>query len=617
MWRLKVFLGLLFSAAFIVALPGLADAAPTDSMEVRLMTSQQSVSPGETIKVGVEFKIPAGSHIYFKEAGDSGRPTSVDLTLPDGTHSTALIWPRPLRFEEEGLVCFGYKDKVVLAFEVTVPKNQVGNFPIAAKVTWLNCGHGSCIPGDAKLSAELPLVQGAGTLSTDAVALEFEPFNGAITEIGDDVAASATVPAPAVVLQAKTETLSLPYALLLSFAAGLLLNLMPCVLPVLALKVLGFAKQAGQDRAANIRLGLAYTLGTVATFFLMATAIVTARALGTSLGWGFQFQSLTYLVGMCSMICLMTLSLFGLFYVQIQTGLQSLDQVGARNGLISAFARGISATLLSTPCSAPLLGTALGFALSQSGLWIYAVLLSVGFGLAAPYLLLSCFPSWLRFIPKPGEWMERFKEAMGFLMLGTMVWMLYVIAQVGGAAALVGTLFFLFTLTVSAWFYVRFGRESTSLIRKTVVIALALLLTGWSFHHNVWNLSASVEKVGSGLEIEGVRVEAYSAEKLQHYLAEGKVVLLDGTAEWCLTCKINERVLTASSVREAMLKHNVVILQADFTRGDEKVGALIRSFGRPGVPLYVVYSPHGKTPVLLPEIITPAMVTDAIREASK
>lgn len=591
-------------------------AAESSEVTSRIIASKQSVSPGQTVKIGVEFKIPAGVHIYFREPGDSGRPTTVNWTVTGSTPSP-LQWPMPERFEDDGLVAYGYKDRVVLVSELQLPSSSsASEIEIKADISWLACGNGSCIPGKSTASIKLPLLQNASqNPSEHADLLDINPFAGSIEDIGKDKPATgsdttASTPGPAV------PSISLPYALLLGFLAGMLLNLMPCVLPVIALKIMSFTKQAGQDRRESAKLGLAYTLGTLATFAAMAAAMVIARAMGTSLGWGFQFQSMSYLVGMASIICLMTLSLFGLFYVNVQTGVQSLENVASKNGMMAAFARGISATLLSTPCSAPMLGTALGFALSQPAIWIFAVLLSVGSGLAAPYLVLSCFPAWLKFLPKPGEWMERFKEAMGFLMLGTLVWMLSVIARVGGSAALVGSLIFLFCLTVGAWFFVRFAPQGASFKRRALVALLSAGLVGWSFYTNVWSLSPEKAEAHVGLQLGGVTVMPYSKATLEQELAQGKIVFLDATAEWCLTCKLNERVLSSSSVQEALRKNNVVVLQADWTRGDAEVGALLKTFGRPGVPMYVIYSP-GKEPVLLPELITPGIVTDAIQEAAR
>jgi thiol:disulfide interchange protein len=340
----------LIAAALLAAIPLTARAAEATEFNARIIANKTSVAAGQTIKLGVEFKIPAGKHIYFREAGDTGRPTTVEFALPDGSRVASLIWPRPLRIEDGGFVCFGYHDKTVISAEVTLPAAINGStLNLHAKVSWLLCGDGSCMPGETELDLQLPVVSSA-SLSNDspeAKSLNYKAFEGNVSEINANVPDLET--ATTQVQQIELQTLSLPYLLLLSFAAGLLLNLMPCVLPVLALKVMSLSKQAGQDRSVSLKLGAAYTLGTLATFAALATAMVAARSLGSSLGWGFQFQSLGYLVVMCSVICLMTLSIFGLFFVQIQTGVQELETVASKNGLLSAFARGISATLLSTP----------------------------------------------------------------------------------------------------------------------------------------------------------------------------------------------------------------------------------------------------------------------------
>ncbi len=584
--------------SFLIALCAIGfssvSSSAAEQVDCTVIVDQNSVQPGHTAKIGVELTIPQGQHIYGREPGDTGFPTSIEWILPEGVQVEGLNWPQAQRFEEEGLVSNGYLKKVLLWTNLHVSERyNSAEIKIQARVKWLACGEGHCIPGQKELVFVLPVSSSAPVPSQAASSFPASTAPAAQTPAG------------------STGTLSLPYCILLAFAAGLLLNLMPCVLPVLGLKVMSLAKQSQGSRLKSIQLGLAYSAGTIATFAVLATFILVARSSGVTLGWGFQFQSLTYLVMMCSIICLMTLSLFGMFYVQIQTGVQSLEDVASRGGLIAAFARGASATLLSTPCSAPLLGTALGFALGQPAIWVVCVLLSVGAGLASPYMVLSCFPSWLKFLPKPGDWMERFKEAMGFLMLGTLVWMLSVILNVAGGAALIGCIMFLFTLTLATWGVVRFASAESTLLRKSIVWALAAALCAGSFYKNVYSVDSSAPAAS---EHSGLAV--YSEASLESHLAQGKTVLVDVTAEWCLTCKLNESILASTAVTEAMQKNNVLMMRADWTRGDENVSKLLKRFSRPGVPMYVIFQP-GKEPVVLPELLTPSIVIDAIETTNK
>lgn len=591
MWFKNILLALC-AVSLSIGSAGFSEAA--EQVDCKVIANQNSVQNGGTAKIGVEFTIPSGQHIYHREPGDAGLPTSIEWTVPDGVQIGQLNYPQPLRFEDEGLVTHGYTQKVLLWSQLHLPADYKGSVVrVHAKVSWLSCGNGNCIPGQTEVDFELAVNPATAVASASASSFPSDP----------PLSASTSSPSNMVAI-------SLPYCMLLAFAAGLLLNLMPCVLPVLGLKVMSLAKQSQGSRVKSIQLGLAYSAGTIATFAVLAAFILIARASGVTLGWGFQFQSLTYLVLMCSIICLMTLSLFGMFYVQIQTGVQSLENVASRGGLLSAFARGASATLLSTPCSAPLLGTALGFALGQPAIWVVCVLLSVGAGLAAPYMVLSCFPSWLKFLPKPGDWMERFKEAMGFLMLGTLVWMLSVILNVAGGAALIGCISFLFTLTIASWAVVRFAPTESHNARKALVWLLAAVLCIGSFYKNVYCVESSPASVAQS------DAHAYSETALESHLSQGKSVLIDVTAEWCLTCKLNESILNSAAVKDAMKKNNVVLMRADWTRGDENVSKLLKRFSRPGVPMYVIYQP-GKEPVVLPELLTPSIVIDAIDSANK
>lgn len=589
-------------------------------VKAELVSGSSAISPGQTFQIGVDLDINPGWHVYYKEPGDSGRATQVMLVSPENFQIVELLWQRPERFEEEGLVTYGYQRHSFLAVTLKAPDDlKPGqSLEIRLNVDWIACDK-ECVPGNQEISITLPVV----AVSAPVQALNAEKFatvgfNGSVADIGKP----QTNPQPSG--QSTVTTSDKPgffLALLMAFGGGVLLNLMPCVLPVISLKIFGFVKQAGQSRKKIFGLGVAYSAGTIGTFLLLALAVIAAQFAGYTVGWGFQFQQPLFVVAMIALVTVMSLGLFGVFFVQVSSGNNGLERMAQTEGWAGAFAKGVSATLLSTPCTAPLLGSAMGFAFSQPWWGVLAIFFTVGLGLSSPYLLLSWQPGWLRFLPKPGAWMEHFKEAMGFLMLATGVWLLYVLGQQCGLLAVNATLIFLLVVSACAWAIGRFAGFDSSRKRRWFVWLVALVASGATFWHFVRpSLTAnnSGAQVTSSWTANGIHWEPYSQQSLQSNLASGKIVLIDFTADWCLTCKLNEQILNSSSVVSKLVSANVTVLQADWTRGDPEITAALAKYGRSGVPLYVIYSPARPTePILLPEIITASMVTDAIDRASK
>jgi thiol:disulfide interchange protein DsbD len=395
-------------------------------------------------------------------------------------------------------------------------------------------------------------------------------------------------------------TLGLPRALLFGFLGGFILNLMPCVLPVIALKILGFLRQAGESRQRVFRLGAAFVGGIYAWFLALAVAMVAARALGHSLNWAFQFQNPGFVLGAMLFLLVFALNLLGVFEVWLP-GTDRLAAASDREGYGGAFLHGVFATLLATPCTAPFLGSALGFALGQGGLVVVALFAAIATGMSLPYLLLTAQPAWMRWIPKPGTWMVRFKQAMGFLLLGTVVWLLGVYGSLHGSG--VGSAqWLLLAVGAACWIFGTWFTPVASGVERTFasVAIVAILAAGFA--------------LGRPTAVEGW--EPWSPERVAALRAEGKPIFVDFGAEWCTNCKYNERfVLSKASVREAM--RGVTTLRADWTKGDPAITAELRRLGRGGVPVYLVY-PAGKgEPELLPELLTESTVLEALQRARR
>lgn len=413
---------------------------------------------------------------------------------------------------------------------------------------------------------------------------------------------------------ATTSSGSLFYYLLLALIGGVILNVMPCVLPVLSLKVMSFVHHAGEDRGVQFRLGLMFTAGVLASFLALAVVVIALQAAGDLVGWGFQFQNPAFVVIMSAIIFAFGLSLFGVYEIILPV------QIGGGGGhgrYAESFLNGILATALATPCTAPLLGSALGFAFSQPPVVILAIFLTTGLGLSLPYLLLSLNPGWLRFVPKPGAWMDRFKQAMGFLLMATLIWLLWVLGQQVGLDALASVMAFLLLLGFALWLYGSMLTLSSSTARRTTVwiIVLALVGGGW------WQLvgdHVSAEAVASNAQVatHGDWVP-FSEETLAAEVGAGNTVFIDFTAAWCMTCKVNEKtVIQSDEVQAAFEELGVVKLLGDWTNRDETITRVLRRHGRSGVPFYAVF-PAGRLdePIVLPEVITRSIVIDALRKA--
>jgi len=407
--------------------------------------------------------------------------------------------------------------------------------------------------------------------------------------------------------------------LLFGFLGGIILNLMPCVLPVISLKIFGFIQQAGQSRQKILRSGVAFTLGIFAWFIVLALLLIALKAAGRDVTWGgFQFTNPYFVLGLSVIVLVFALNLFGVFEISLpQSMTRGLLSTTARKHDLGSFFQGVFATVLATPCTAPFLGTALGFAFSQSAAIILAMFIAIAAGMSAPYLLLSAQPAWLRFLPKPGPWMLHVKQFMGFLLLATLLFLLYVLGAQRGLEGAIWASCFLLVISVACWMKGAFIVPTASAAKRNVVIFLMLVLVfasgiyfiGDKFH------SANIASADSRLRGDW---QAFTPERLQAELEQGRTVFVDFTAAWCLTCKFNEAsVLESAEVREAFQRHAIVKLKADWTNGDPVITKLLQQFGRPGVPLYVLYPGKNEEPIVFPELLTKGMVLDKLETISR
>lgn len=421
--------------------------------------------------------------------------------------------------------------------------------------------------------------------------------------------------------------------ILFGIVGGLLLNIMPCVLPVIALKIFGLVRMAGDQPRQIRRLGWLFSLGILASFLALALLVIILKATGEEVGWGFQFQTPLFVILMSAVVFAFGLSLFGVFEIRLPSAAMGgviavvSEQTSAGRGYAASFAEGVFATVLATPCTAPFLGAALGFAFAQATWIILLIFTSIALGMALPYLVLTSRPGWMKFLPKPGEWMETAKQFMGFLMMATLLWLLYILGRQLGIEGVVWTLAFLLVVGFACWLIGRFATLTAS--RRTValtwlVAALALVAGYWFFLDPVLEARTIVEGAVPGAtgteqrESAGIAWQPFSIAGLQQQLQGDKIVFVDFTADWCLTCKVNEKaVLSEQRIIDQFRSLDVVPIRADWTNGNPEITRLLERFGRSGVPLYVVFPPGKRNaPIVLPEVITSSIVLDALQKAA-
>lgn len=400
--------------------------------------------------------------------------------------------------------------------------------------------------------------------------------------------------------------------LVLAFLGGVILNIMPCVLPVLSLKVFSLLKHAGQSRGQAVAYGLAYTLGVVLSFVVLAATLFVLRGLGERIGWGFQLQNPAFVVALTLLLFVFALNLVGVF--EMGVGLVGADsKVARRKDLWGSFGTGILAAVVGAPCVGPLVGGASGVALQAEPATGIAIFAMLGFGMAAPFLLLSIFPKLAGYLPKPGLWMETFKQLMGFVLFAVVLFLLWVVGQSGGADGMLALLASLFVAAVAAWIYGRWAAVSKAKGSRRTATFLALVLLSLALvGGSQFVRGAYAVQQGQPTEAEADGWEAWSKERVAAELAAGRAVFVDFTASWCLICQVNKRTaLRTRATRELFEAHGIVALEADWTSYDAAITDALEAYGRSGVPLYLLHTPDGATEIL-PQNLTSVIIREAV-----
>lgn len=599
----------------------------------RLTITPEKLTPDGEATIELTIRVKKGHHVQDRDPGNELLiPSRLFIESLDGLKFGPQKWPEAHVRDMPG---FGKVREQSGEFKVQVPVRiddaQFTSGPIALRAlfTYQTCTDaGTCYPPE---TAEAALRFTAETPNRAlAEAGQRGSLMPAIT-IADHVTAQPPESAGAAPPAAEGPQ-NLLYMLLLSFVGGLILNVMPCVFPVISIKILSFVKQAGDDRGRVLRLGLAFAAGIMVWFWIFAGL--------TSIG-EVPWQHPAVVILLTAILFVFALNLFGVFEITLPgAAATKLDEAATREGYTGAFLKGLLATLLGTACTAPFFATAAAYAATQGRAVAFIIFTGAGLGMSAPYVLLSAYPGWLKALPRPGQWMVTFKQAMGFVLLGTAVWLLLVVADLLDARAVVWTLAFLCFLGFAAWLIGKIGLNWSRGGRAlTWLSAIVVIMLGWWFSFPLmygWPLwgppPARVTQPGTGLAVDPAAVVAavqasdwndhvpwqpYYPGLPEELARRGYTVYVDFTATWCVTCQTNKATaIEIDSTRTKMRSLGVIPLKADYTKRDPAIREKLLAHGRNSVPLNLLYPARQPEAVIeLPVVLTPGTVANALDKA--
>ena len=691
----------------VASAPAVAQFGSTEPMvDAALVSDRTSVEPGETFHLALHQQITPGWHTYWRNPGDSGEPTRLELSLPDGWRTGEMIWPAPHSYDLGPLTNYGYSAEVTLPVPVTAPDNAAeGPLTINAFATWLVC-EDICIPEEAELTLTLdvgastvdragqalinqaleqapdrapdmraglegdsdglvltlsdPRFDGAslsdvsfyphdsgvidhaadqsvthegenlrldvaaGYLSRNGVdqartgvlvytarrgnewseeAVEFTAREGLrVNELAASSSSVAGVSGQGALRAPEPQSIGFLQAAGLALLGGLILNLMPCVFPVLSMKALTLVEKRGAERGEARALGLVFAAGVVGTFLVLGGLLLVLRVAGLPALWGMQLQAPLVVAGLATLMFLIGLNFLGVF--EIGTSLQSVGSGVKDSGRRGAFLTGVLAVFVAAPCLAPFMTGALAFALTQPALASLTIFVFLGVGLAFPFVLVSFVPGLLNLLPRPGAWMTRFREILAFPMFATAIWLVWVLsAQLGSD----GVLWLMLALLASS-FTVWALRLGGAMGRITVLAGVLLTLGALS-------VTARLEPVTRTVSGQSEWAQ-WSESAVAEAQAAGRPVFVDFTAAWCVSCQVNKLgALSDSRVRDLFAQQDVALFRADFTNRDPVIADALARHGAAGVPLYLVYPPESGDPEVLPPLLTSGIVIRAVNDA--
>jgi thiol:disulfide interchange protein len=630
-----------------------------------LVTETDAMQPGKPFRVGLRLRMADGWHTYWKNPGDAGVPpdltidgvtqSAIDWPTPrriaEGpvmtyAYTGEVLLPvtvtaasGAIKAHAQWLVC---KDICVPEegdFSLNLPVGTPAPSPQAGLFTAHDSAVPRASPWTARISSDGTLFVQGPELTTATVAdawfipdqpdriqddaaqplsvrvggftLALKPAKGfaaanglsGVLSVRDRAGMQADVVVDAVPGPVPAPAMPpLSQILVFAFLGGLILNLMPCVFPILAMKAVGLAQHAGRGRGHAV----SYTAGVLVTFVALAAALLVARAAGTAAGWGFQFASPVFVAGMAWLLFAVGLNLSGVF--QVGAGLAGAGSgLAEKHGVVGSFFTGLLAVLVATPCTAPFMGVAVAAGLAAPAAVTVLVFAVMGLGLAAPYVALASMPGLARLMPRPGRWMEVLKQGLAFPMYGAAAWLVWVVSQEAGPSGVLGTAAGLVLVGFAGWVFGASQTASLQTRRFAQTAALVSVLAALA-------VLTGISGVPAGAASEASSAEAFTPERLAALRSAGKPVFVNMTAAWCVTCLVNERVaIGTDQVRKAFAADDVTYLKGDWTRQDPAITAFLRQNGRDGVPLYVFFPAGGGEPEVLPQILTEGEVLRLLR----
>lgn len=573
--------------------PLLASTITQSHTSLTLKSSTETIQPNSEFWLQLDWTLDPHWYIYAQNPGDGGLPPSLDFELPAGITVLETTWPKPSDLSKEGMIIYGYKDtcKAMVRLKAAADYKPSSLDTIKLAVRWGIC-HEQCIVDNVTLGLRFPTKE----LFVKDSAKHSHETKTAPPSQSDSTNSAAHI------------WLLLFFALL----GGVLLNLMPCVLPVLSLKLLDFAKlRDSSDSQHTIRThALLYTGGVLATFQFLNISLSLLRLLGHQIGWGFQLQSPPFIVFLACLFLALTLNLFGVFEIGLRTIHLEGNLKSAHNPRLQSFLKGVLACVVATPCSAPFMGTAIAASLVQP-FWVNTLIFtSLGIGLSLPFLCLSACPKVIDYLPKPGVWMQSLKQFMGFLMMGSVGWMLWIL-DARFSDGLCWVLLGLWCLSLGFWFYGKLCPPIHSSFKRSTGAALFALCGIGAFISFQFALDETPPS------IEQLAFQPYTQTAVDKALADNRPVLINFTARWCVTCQTNKRfVLESKAVIDQLRAEGVVLFEADWTHHDPVITKKLESFGRNSIPL-VVYYPKAKggkpaKPVFLSAILTESQLMELL-----
>ena len=662
-YKNSIKLFLIFCVSLIPTISLADKIVEVSDSRIELLIESNSIEPGDELLVGFKFSLSPGWHTYWVNPGDAGEGASIKWNLPRDVKASKILWPGPERIPVEPLMTFGYEDEVVLLTKIYTSKNTDIPLTLNALVSWYTCKE-ICIPQEAEVSIPIKLGFKSPSSSNRLLKQTLEnvptPFKGTyrvqslddsyiiqgqfednkqydsiyffprfygltdyvesqLYEKNKDSFSLQVQPSELKiehesfegVLATKkdgrlsyfeinhtlnsdnsSQEFSVLTLIIFAFLGGLILNVMPCVFPILSIKILRFVEQSENSSYKTFKQGCLFSVGVIVSFLLIAALLISLKSGGESIGWGYQLQS-PIVVSLLFYLFIVMGYIF-MSNIIIGSSLARLSLISSSKGdSLESFLTGVLAVIVASPCTAPFMGSAIGFALLQPSFYSILIFLGLGIGFSLPYLVLSAKPSLLSFLPKPGQWMETFKQFMAFPMWASALWLLWVLSGQVDSQEVIQVLLGALTITTGLWLLEK-NNSKSNLVKWMIRLPFVLLLI-FAFWLVPTTYSDSDETQDQ---------LAYTPQLLEDLRDENNLVFLNFTADWCITCKVNEAVaLKTSEVSKVLAEKNITYLEADWTRKDPVISKALEQYGRTGLPLYLLFPSEGD-PLILPEILT-------------